>query len=246
MYNRSLKNSEHFSLRLTAYCNLKQYLCFRLPAKIDFAWDQNLTFINDFSIICSFIVKNMRSSTTKFWINFSVFSTRKSLVFWVAGEVGVLVQSIVYPTRRLLYLRDETALPVAVQNSKRKAALALLISHCVFDKRKNHNSWSTKCRQSRFAAFELPKRKVQRQQNSSSVAVWSATRIIRNLLKACTCAYLSTADRPLCSHERALEPRDPKLFALNLPDSVSFRALLQAFCATRRAWSCSQQFSRAI
>ena len=125
MYNRSLKNSEHFSLRLTAYCNLKQYLCFRLPAKIDFAWDQNLTFINDFSIICSFIVKNLRSSTTKFWINFSVFSTRKSLVFWVAGEVGVLVQSIVYPTRRLLYLRDETALPVAVQNSKRKAALAL-------------------------------------------------------------------------------------------------------------------------
>ena len=113
------------------------------------------------------------------------------------------------------------------------------ISHCVFDKRKNHNSWSTKCRQSRFAAFELPKRKVQRQQNSSSVAVWSATRIIRNLLKACTCAYLSTADRPLCSHGRALEPRDPKLFALNLPDSVSFRALLQAFCATRRARSCS-------
>ena len=77
----------------------------------------------------------MRHSTTKFWISFSVFSTGKSLVFWVAGAIDVVVQSILYPTRRFLYLRHETALPVADQNSKRKAGLAL--AHFVFRKRKN-------------------------------------------------------------------------------------------------------------
>ena len=69
---------------------------------------------------------------------------RKSLVFSVAGAVDVIVQSIVYPTRRFLYLQDETALPVAAQNSMRKAALAL--AHGLFQKRKKHNSRSTKDR----------------------------------------------------------------------------------------------------
>ena len=57
---------------------------------------------------------------------------RKVLVFWVAGAVDVVVQSILYTTRQFLYLRHETALPVAAQNSKRKAGLAL--AHCVFQK----------------------------------------------------------------------------------------------------------------
>ena len=94
------------------------------------------------------------------------------------------------PTRRLLYLRDQTVLNVAVQNSKRKAALAL--AHCVSQKRKKHNSWSIDKEPVKSfccvrGEFELPKREVQRQQNSSSVTVWSVARIVRNSLKACPC-----------------------------------------------------------
>ena len=93
------------------------------------------------------------------------------------------------PTRRLLYLRDQTALPVAVQNSKRKAALAL--AHCVFRKEKAQflvgRQRAVKSFCCVWGEFGLPKRKMQRQQNSSSVTVWSAARIVRNSLKACPC-----------------------------------------------------------
>ena len=47
--------------------------------------------------------------------------------------------------------------------------------------------WSKKCQQICFAECGLPKRRVQRQWNSSSVAARSSARIVRNLLKACPC-----------------------------------------------------------
>ena len=74
-------------------------------------------------------------------------------MFWVAGAVDVVVQSILYPTRRFLYLRHETALPVAAQNSKQKAGLAL--AHCVFQKKKKHNSYCSRQRADKVVLLRL-------------------------------------------------------------------------------------------